>query len=240
VADLRQMGFWTSLIAASGGGAVAAVASLKFFGGRWFDHQLQKRLEEFKHGQEIKLEQFRSEMDSDFSRISKIHEKEMEVLSRAWELLQEAHGAVSQVTSALKKSFDFVQVPELEFEEFLKVCPLSESQKSVLRTKAPKDRTKQYDEAIFWLELGQAKTAQTALNNYLALKSIFLTETLQERFGDINNALQTVLIQEEVSHGLVGYNYQLNTDISENMNRISAMFDRIKPEVQKRLGYEKA
>jgi hypothetical protein len=223
------------LLAAGGGAAVVAYAIFRWLGKSWLDQHLNKKLEQFKHEQQKELEQIRHDMNAQLSRVSKIHEKEIEILPRAWQLLQEANGAVFNVITALKRFPDFSRMSEPQFEEFLNSCRLADFKKSELREAT--DRQRYYHEAVFWVELDDAKRAQTALNNYLAINSIFMMESLRQQFADINRALATVLISEEVSHQH-GYTAELRKSIASDVDRISELFDHIQPAVQKRLGYD--
>jgi hypothetical protein len=238
---------WLKLIVSSGvvgaiGGVAAVFGLSRWLGDVWLGRMLEK--EKAKHAKEIEslkagfsqdLEKLRHDINLLFSRISKIHEKEFEVLPRVWQLLQEANGAVFHLVKALKQFPDFSRMSELQFGEFVKGCRLPEFQKNELR--AAKDRLKYYEEAIFWVELGDAKHAQADLNNYLALNSVFMTESLRQQFSEINRALAELIISEEVAHGQ-GYSAELQKSISDNLAKISDVFGKIEPAVKKRLGYE--
>jgi hypothetical protein len=239
---------WLKLIVSGGIGAVGGVAAVlglsRWLGDVWLGRILEK--EKVKHAKEIEnlkavfsreLEQLRHDMNVLFSRITKIDEKEFEVLPRAWQLLQEANGAMFNVVKALKRVPDFSRMSGPQFEEFLKTCRLADFKKNEL--KDAKDKERCYSEALFWLELEDAKKAQIDLNNHLAVNSIFMTESLRQQFSDINQALAEVLISEEVAHGL-GYSAELKKSISENLSKISDMFDKIEQAVKKRLRHEDA
>jgi len=222
------------LLVAGGGGAVVAYSIFRFLGKSWLDQHFKKQLEQLKHDQQTELEHTRHEINALFSRISKIHEKEFEVLPTAWKLLHQANGRVFQVASTLKQYPNFDRMSEPQFEEYLKGCRLPEFQKNALRN--AEDKLKFFEEAIFWVELAEAKSARAELNNYLALNSIFMTESLRQQFREINGDLASVLISEEVSHE-AGYTPELRKSIAEKLDRISALFSTIEPEVQKRLRY---
>src|SRR5207253_1510705 len=51
-----------------------------------------KGLERFRHEQAKEIEHLRHEINSLFSRVSKIHEREFEVLPAAWQKLHESYG----------------------------------------------------------------------------------------------------------------------------------------------------
>jgi hypothetical protein len=185
----------------------------------------------------MEIEHFRHEINALFSRTSKIHVKEFEVLPQAWQLLHAANAATFHLVKALKQLPDFERMSEPQFEEFAKACRLQTFQKDELRN--AKGRSEYYIEAIFWIELDDARRAQIELNNYLALNSIFMTKGLRQQFGEINNSLSTVILDEQVGHGQ-GYSAVLQKSISENMNKISDLFAKIESEVQKRLRYDEA
>jgi len=74
---------------------------------------------------------------------------------------------------------------DAQFEAFLSSCRLEEFQKAELRT--TNNRLQCYRNWIFWIELNDGKTAQVALNNYLAVNSIFMTDELRQKFKAINH-----------------------------------------------------
>ncbi|MGH9865530.1 MAG: hypothetical protein ACRD4H_08980 [Candidatus Acidiferrales bacterium] len=213
------------VVVAGGGGAVVAYGIFRWLGKTWLDQHFSKQLEQFKHDRQTELEQFRHDMNALYSRISKIHEKEFEVLPRAWVLLHEAHGAVHEVVIPLKRYPDFNMLSELQFEAFLKDCVLADFQKKELRS--ADDRLKYYREARFWRELSKAKAAQTELNNYLALNSIFMTEALRRQFNEINSALLSSLIDEEYTHGQP-YSVEIHKSIDAKMKRMSKCLPKLK------------
>src|SRR6266851_238223 len=129
--------------------ALAATAGLwKWFAEKWIEQRLAIGLEKFKAGQQKELEGFKSEQQKELerlrhllsSRISKIHEKEFEVLPKAWFKLHEAHGSVVVALDLTFKQYpDFRKLPDAQLEEFLTDKPaslLSDYQKEALR-KAP-------------------------------------------------------------------------------------------------------
>ena len=119
---------WTAaLLAAGGGGAVVAYSVFNQFGKKWLDQHFKKNLEELKHAQQQEIELLKHQINSLFSRVSKIHEKEFEVLPKAWLMLNEVHGSVMLALDLTMKFYpDFTRMPDARFEEFLGTCRLSE------------------------------------------------------------------------------------------------------------------
>lgn len=229
-------GYTGRLIAVGGGGAAVAYALFRWFGTSWLDQQFKKRLEELKHDHQRELEQLRHEINALFSRISRIHEKEFEVLPKAWYLLHVAHGTVFQLVKPFKQFPDFDNMPAPQFEAFLARCRLAEFQRDELRNAT--DRLKYYQRAIYYVEFDDAKKAETELNNYLAVNSIFMTDDLRKQFRTINEGLQKVLVNEEIGRG--AFSSESEKSKTEAFMQVTSMFNEIEAAVQKRLRYNEA
>jgi len=151
--------------------ALVATASLwKWLGQKWVEQRLGERLEKFKTEQQKELERLKAEQQKELerlrhllsSRISKIHEKEFDVLPKAWLMLNDLHGSVALALDLTFKRYpDFNQLPDAQFEEFLTVSPasrLSAYQKDALR-KAP-DRGQYFSDAMAGVYTDDAKEKQ--------------------------------------------------------------------------------
>lgn len=95
------------------GGGAAAIAYLIFqrLGKKSIDNYFEKRLQDHKHELIKQLETYRYEISALFNRITKIHEKEFEVLPLAWANLQKTVGKVAELTSFFKTYPDFRNMP---------------------------------------------------------------------------------------------------------------------------------
>jgi len=102
----------SALIAAGGGGGFVIFLALKSFSGKWLDAKFSERLVKLKHEQSKEIEGLRQLVQWEFSRISKIHEKEFEVLPRAWRLLHEASGYAGHLTTVLNYYPEFEKLSE--------------------------------------------------------------------------------------------------------------------------------
>jgi len=66
-----------------GGATVTAFAAFKFLASKWIENKFATQLEAHKHEPAKELEELRHRINSAFSRLTKIHEKEFEVLPEA-------------------------------------------------------------------------------------------------------------------------------------------------------------
>jgi hypothetical protein len=111
---------------AGGGGVAIAYKAFRRFSERWLDAKFSERLEKLKHEQQKESESIRQQVQWHFSRVSKIHEKEFEVLPRAWLLLHEAHGRAGDLVGRLRYIPDFQNMPDPKMREFVAASKLSE------------------------------------------------------------------------------------------------------------------
>jgi hypothetical protein len=177
------------------------------------------------------------------SRISKIHEKEFEVLPKAWLMLNDLHGSVALALDLTFKTYpDFRALRDAEFEEFLATRPasrLSATQKDGLRRRQEAtDRQKYFIEAMAGVYLDDANEKQRIFHNYLIEHRIFMTDALREKFGAADQALSKALIS--YSLGKRAKNWEMTQSGQEEMGLLKDLVDKVEQAVQERLQYEEA
>lgn len=229
--------FIFQVIAYAGGSVTIAYLLFTWLGKRIIEHWFGARMEVYKNAQAQELEEYKYKINALFNRVTKIHEKEFEVLPKAWELLQDALGQVGRMASPLQYYPDFTWMSETEFSEFLETTKLKKHEKEELIS-AP-DKNKFYQEKIFWHELGDAKARINNLHNFLLHNKIFLSKDLFDGFGQIDILLYDMILEIESNHRERGYKSilpiwkRLNTDAQEIAGRIEKL-------VQSRLHYPDA
>ena len=245
---------WSDLLLAAGGkllllalanaGAAAAIAFalFKWFGEKWLEGKFAQKLERLKHDQAKEIEGMRQKVQATFSRISKIHEKEFEVLPKAWFLLHDAHGKAGHLMLALKRYPDFDRLPYLEFEAFLKESRLSNTQKEEMRRAgdvgAPGDRLRYYIEAMFWISLNDAHSAQVTLHNYIIENRIFMTKELHDGFSGVSDTLFDALLEHRQWKEGLGNGLQKAS--IDKFSPLQQKIDEIETAAKKRLHTESA
>jgi hypothetical protein len=203
-----------------------AYALLQFYGKKWLESQFSKKLEDHK-----------GKINALFSRISKIHEKEFEVLPEAWQLLQHALGLVSALTSPLKTYPDLNHMKAEAFESFVTTSRLSELDKKELSTAS--DKNKYFQKQVFWYDLHDARQAVSEFHNYTILNKIFMTKDLFTAFKAVDDLLADGLLEQEIGTEAedrsMTKNYYKNT-----RTQIEPLVANIEVLVQERLHHAEA
>ena len=187
--------FLTQFLIVSGGAAGIAYLLFTWLGKKWLDTKFDQRLEAYRRAQAEELESYRYKVKALFSRVSKIHEKEFEVLPAAWRRLQDALGPVNDLTSILQSYPDLDRMTPGELDHFVSDSELIEAHKEEL-LQAPR-KTDFYVDKIFWYRINNAKRKHTELHNYLVYNRIFLSRDLFDGFDNIDKMLRESILEVE-------------------------------------------
>lgn len=229
--------FIGKVFAIGGGAAAIAYWLFTYMGKKWLDGKFAERLEAFKHEQNLHMEQYRFEINSLFNRVTKIHEKEFEVLPMAWSKLQDALGRVGSFTSPLQTDPDLNSMNKVEVEESLAKTELTESQKDVIRQADNKNQT--YIKTIFWYDLNDARKYVTEFHNYLLFNKIFLSTDLFDSFSKVDNLLSEALHEREIMERSRDY-VPASKSFIKVRDETMSIVKNIEQHIQQRLHYIEA
>jgi hypothetical protein len=221
--------------------ALLGVAAFKKLGTKWTEEWINTRfarqLEALKHEHDKELENVRHAIQSMFSRISKIHEKEFDVLPTAWFMLHDAHGTTANALD-LRMTYppDLKGFSDDKLEAFLAESGLHETLQDDIR--AATDRDKRYSEILVRKNYADAKEKHRLLNNYIIQNRIFLTKNLDVLFTDASK----VLIEAVEFHriGARSQQWKMQEDAFEKFKQLDQMLPTIQRAIQERLCYEAA
>ena len=228
---------WLGKVIAYGGPSAAiAYGVFHWLGARWLEQRFQRSLEALKHEQQKELERVKHEIQSTFSRVSKIHEKEFEVLPRAWFLLHDAYGSAHQLLAGMRFGPDFRRQSAEDFDEFLAGSQWSSSQKEGLSQAS--DRQRYWSRTMDEIDRIDSERKQIAINNYLIENSIFMNEELRAGFRVVHDELVSALTKFGV--GRQFSNHALEHEGRERITVLRPKIDDVEKAVQRRLRYEEA
>lgn len=221
-----------AIVIASGTLTGLALWLFKVFGEKWLSNKFSERLEAFKHDQQKEIEHLRFEISKLLDRTTKLHQREFEVLPRAWSLLSKSYHAVKGVTAGLQTYPDISRMSAAHLEEFLSKSPLENWQKDELRSAS--DLNRYYQDAIFWHHAGIARKACRKSAVYLLRNGIFMPPALKEKFHKIEKLAWSALVEHELNKA-----HDIRPMQREEMQRLlkdgDPLMKELEAEVQKRL-----
>lgn len=178
--------FFTTIIASIGGAGLITFILIKFFGNKIVNHIFQEKIESFKY--KINLE---------FDRISKINQKEFEVLPTLWNLLIKHKKNLDLYTIDFRT--DLNTMNEEEINKFIGFLPYETHLKEyILKSQ---DRDKAYKDII--LNNGKLILQQSYLKfiDFYEDNKIFLTDEITTKSDEICEFIKSTLTVYELFIG---------------------------------------
>ena len=208
-----------------------------FLGRKWLETKFAEGLEAYKHKQNKELEEVRYQINSQFNRITKIHEKEIEVLPLAWSKLNDALGKMTYLTSPMRQYQQLDMLSDEQLEAFLKESSLGDWEKNELRKSD--NKLDYYQERIFYHELSDAKKASVDFHNYLLNNSIFLSQDIKDKFLALDDIFWSAITDKEIWHDS-NYGHAKTKSFTDIQKEVKPIKEAIESLVQKRLQLDQA
>jgi predicted translin family RNA/ssDNA-binding protein len=224
--------FVAELLAYSGGAAGTAYLLFQFLGKTWIENKFSQKLEQLKHQQALEVQRLRVEIDSMLSGAIKLQDREFDVLPRAWQKLDEAHGLVGWLVSPLQTYPDLDRMDSQELSEFLGKSELAESEKQRISGAAKK--TKAYRDIIFWHHLADVRSSVGQLRDFVAANGIFLPLDLKENFTKVVKLLWSALSDKELGFEVGDFKMQ-REGWDKIKNEVEPLYKSIETEIHTRL-----
>jgi hypothetical protein len=208
---LTQLGALLTALGISGTvGAAAAYGLFKWLGASWLNNKFSRDLEGFKADKNKELakltssyqretEHLRAEVSRLLDRATKFHAREYDVLPKAWSLLNEAYGTISQIVSVLQESPDLEKMDTPQLQDFVERSDLSSWQKEELLVST--NRNGYYSKIRTWSQINDAKRAIVEYNNYIILNDVFIEDDMAKKLSTIAKDLHmTLILRRQIEH----------------------------------------
>ena len=224
--------FFLELLAYGGGSAAVAYLLFQFLGRSWIENKFKEGLERYKHEQALEIQRLRVEIDSMLSGVLKLQEREFDVLPKAWQKLDEAHGQVSWLVSPMQSYPDLNRMNSQELAEFFSTTELSDSQRQ--RIAASSNRTNTFIDIIFWHRFNKVRSSIGSLRDFVASNGIFLPVELKGKFTKIVELLWSALTSKQV--GVEAEDHKLQGQGWEKIQgEVEPLYRAIELDIQQRL-----
>ena len=226
------LSFLLKIIAYGGGAAAIAYLIFQHLGKTWIENKFAERLDQVRHQQALELQKLRVEIDSLLSGAIKLQEKEFTILPEAWVKLDEAHGLVSWLVSPAQQYADVNRMNSAQLEEFLAGTDYTTLQKDDIRNS--NERSKTYQEIVFWHRLQKVKVAFSKLQSFIARNGIFLSPELKGKFSKISETLWSAIVSKEIGHEAQDWKMQ-NEGWEKIKKETEPLYKSIESDIQARL-----
>jgi len=221
-----------------GGSSVGiAYGFFLFLGKKWIENKFAAKLEEYKTAQNKELEDFRYKINSLFSRVTKIHEKEYEVLPTAWTKLHDAKDHIARLVSLYQEYPDFSRMKEQDIKSVLNGYNWELHEIADLISAAEKNNF--FQDRIFWHRLRKAQEVFGDFHSYIERNRIFLSEGLKVQFNQADDLMWEALVTRKV--GEEAKDHKMITEAYKGLKEnIESFISSIEELVQERLRYNEA
>ena len=185
------------VVVAGGGAAALILGPLQYLADKWLSSKFNQRLEQFKHEQQVEMENLRFKINSLFDRTTKLHQREFEVVPAAWALLVESKNYVSALLTALQQYPDIDRMTTPQLDEFLEGSFLAKWQRDEI--KATGKKLDYYIKAVFFHRTHEARVACREQHVYVLKNGIFMPRDMKEKFDRMSELIWQALVEHEVN-----------------------------------------
>lgn len=160
---------------------------------RWLARRFQAQLDAIKHVQAVDFAKQKLAFDAKLHRATKLHEREFEILPRAWEMLGSARGSIGLLIDQGQTHTDVDKLDALALDEFLAPLPISASEKEAIATAPIGMRTDLFIERKLRFQMVDASSQAANFHNYIATHGVFIEPKLRKKLFTVSEVYESVV-----------------------------------------------
>lgn len=214
------------------GSTAVAYTAFHWLGAKWIENKFSRTLDNLRHQQAIEVQRLRIEIDSLLSGRLKIQEREFLVLPEVWEKLNEAYSLVSWLVSPIQEYANISAMTADQLEEFLSETDLQSTEKQAIRNAS--DKSKRYQEIIFWHRLHTVKSGIQKLQQCIAKNGIFFPPELEEKLDKLSDHLWSAVTGKEIGREAQDPSMEIDS-WRETKEQTKKVYEETKSYIQHRL-----
>lgn len=185
-------------VVAGGGAAALIFGPLRYLADKWLSAKFNQRLEQFKHAQQVEMENLRFKINSLFDRTTKLHQREFEVVPTAWALLVESKNQVLALLTSLQHYPDIDRMTAPQLDEFLEGSFLAKWQRDEIKATAGR-KLDYYIKAVIFHRASEARAACREQHVYVLKNGIFMPHDMKEKFDRMSELVWQALVEHEIN-----------------------------------------
>lgn len=198
---------------------------------KWLGAKFDRQLAAFKHEQQIEIERLKLAVSAQLDRATRLHQREFDVLPKAWGKLKDAYGIAVELVSRGQAFPDLNSMTSsAQLEDFLTSSSLADWQCDLVR--AATDKTDAYRNQYEPHRISRAKRASAKFYLYFQRNGIFIRPSIKEKFDKVDELILNALTEKQSNfqHGL--WSFEASDKLRSEGKEI---LDDLEAVIQKRL-----
>ncbi|URI15959.1 hypothetical protein [Brevundimonas albigilva] len=161
---------------------------------KWLTKRFQGQMDDLKHVQAQEIERLRAKIAGSLDRATKLHQREFEVLPKAWDLLATALGSATRVTARFQPAIANPSNATPEgLEILLAKTPFDEEQKQAVRNAKRFDKETVFHDLMMRYAFADAEREAQEFHNYTIQFGIFIEPSIRVRLSRVSSELRSGL-----------------------------------------------
>ncbi|TCP41389.1 hypothetical protein [Rhodovulum marinum] len=186
-----------ALLASGGGAAMVAYGIFRVLGKSWLDDMFAQRLESFRHQNAKELQALKANIDGALNVRFRVQEKEFEVLSECWRLMNLAFGKTYAFVSPMQEYQDVGRMSEGAREEYVNRLDILDFQKKEILESA--NPTGEYMRIENIRRHNDAINAHIEFRNCVSIHEIFMSEQTVKDFRSIADHIYGAIVNKRIA-----------------------------------------
>jgi hypothetical protein len=171
--------------------------AFRWFGQTWIESKFSRAMEEYKSEQAQELERLRHRINSTFDRLTRLHDREFEVLPDLWGKLVEARLWAISYVSSFQSYPDIARLEDDALAEYLAERPFAEWQRREIMN--AEDRQEQFIKTHNRYRYSDVNDKIRAFELAFAKNGIFLSADLESMMQKLIDFINAAVIEHNIN-----------------------------------------
>lgn len=172
-------------------------AAFKWLGKAWIENKFSRAMEEYRSEQAHELERLKHRINATFDRLTRLHDREFEVLPDLWGKLVEARLWALSYTSSMQSYPVIKSLDDDALLEYLDGHPFAEWQKREILD--AEDRQEEFVKLLKRYRHGEVESKIREFELAFAKMGIFLDAELEEMMRKLNKLISDAVIEQKIN-----------------------------------------